>query len=92
MISLKPDEGFTINELHLITDNRFSAPSEIWNRYIDNKLDIDEEMGLKLQQLGRKKGNLARSKAQKTKNLYEINELDYEIKLLQKYRKIIKSF
>ena len=95
MISLKPDEGFTTNELYLITDNGFSAPSEIWNRYVDNKLDIDdydEEIGLKLQQLGRKKGNLSTSKAQKTKNLYEINELDNEIKLLQKYRKRIQSF
>ena len=32
MLSSKPDEGFTTNELHLITDHGFSAPSEIWNR------------------------------------------------------------
>ena len=66
MLSSKPDEGFTTNELHLITDHGFSAPSEIWNRYIDNKLDIneyDEEIGLKLKELGRKKGYLSKSKA-----------------------------
>ena len=94
-IDYKPNRGFTTNELNLITDHGFSAPSEIWNRYVDNKLDIDdydEEIGLKLQELGRKKEYLSRTKAQKTKIFDEINKLTDEIKLIQKYRKRIQSF
>ena len=91
---LKPNREFTTDELNLISDHGFSEQSEIWNRYVDNKLDIDaynNEIGLKLQELGRKQGNLSKSKAQRTKNFDEINKLADEIKLLQRYRPRIKS-
>ena len=94
-IDYKPNRGFTTSELNLITDHGFSSPPEIWNRYVDNKLDIDdydEEIGLKLQELGCKKGYLSRTKTQKTKNCDEINKLTDEIKLIQKKRKRIQSF
>ena len=79
----------------MITDHGFSSPSEVWNRCIENRLyidDYDEEISKELQKIGQKRGVVSNSKARRTKNCDEINELANEIKLLQKYRTRIKSF
>ena len=76
-----------------LIDYQLPAPSDVMKAIMDNELnwkEYDIRLGKQLQELGRKKGQLSKSKKTKEENALEIEGLTNDIKLLQKYRTRIK--
>ena len=87
------DKNFTPNEIQRLMDYQLRAPSQVMKAVMDKLLDwkeYDISLGKQLQNLGRKKGQLSKSKKAKEENALAIEDLTSDIKLLQKYRTRIK--
>ena len=87
------DKNFTPDELQRLMDYQLYAPSDVMKAVMDKVLDwkeYDIRLGKQLQDLGRKKGQLSRSKKAKEENAFAIEDLTSDIKLLQKYRTRVK--
>ena len=86
------DKGFNKDEVNKLTKYGFYAPSDVLKASIEGSLDFDKyysNIGEKLKDLGREKGNLSKGKG-KRKNADQIAEKTKDIKLIQKYRSRIK--
>ena len=87
------DKNFNPEEMQRLIDYQLPAPSDVMKAIMDNELnwkEYDIRLGKQLQDLGRKKGHLSKSKKAKEENALAIEELTNDIKLLQKYRTRIK--
>ena len=87
------DKNFTPEEIQRLTDYQLPPPTQIMKAVMDKVLDLkeyDKSLGKQLQDLGRKKGHLSKSKKTKEENATVIDGLTSDIKLLQKYRTRIK--
>ena len=87
------DKNFSLDEMQRLIDYQLPAPSDVLKAVMDNELnwkEYDIRLGKQLQDLGRKKGQLSKSKKAKEENALEIEGLTSDIKLLQKYRTRIK--
>ena len=87
------DKNFSPEEMVRLIDYQLPAPSDVMKAVMDNELnwkEYDIRLGKQLQELGRKKGQLSKSKRAKEKNALAIEGLTSDIKLLQKYRNRIK--
>ena len=87
------DKNFSPEEIQRLIDYQLPAPSDVMKAIMDNHLvwkEYDISLGKQLQNLGRKKGQLSKSKKAKEENALEIEGLTSDIKLLQKYRTRIK--
>ena len=86
------DKGFNSDEKKTLTYYDFNSPSDLLKRVQNGNVDFDKynrDVGLLLQELGRRKGSLSKSKKARDSNKYEIDELTHQIKTLQKYRQRI---
>ena len=80
------DQGFTPDEIKKLIDYKLPPPSQILKSHLDGSIDIDDydkEIGKKLQNLGRKKGQLSRTGKNRNKNKEQIDGLTENIKLFQ---------
>ena len=87
------DKNFSPNEIQRLIDYQLSAPSDVMKAVMNKELnwkEYDKSLGKQLQDLGRKKGQLSKSKKAKEENASAIDDLTSDIKLLQKYRTRIK--
>lgn len=87
------DKNFAPEEMQRLIDYQLPAPSDVMKAVMNNELnwrDYDVRLGKQLQELGRKKGQLSKSKRAKEEKALAIEELSSDIKLLQKYRNRIK--
>ena len=87
------DKNFNPEEMQRLIDYQLPAPSDVMKAVMDNELswkEYDIRLGKQLQDLGRKKGQLSKSKKSKEENALAIEDLTSDIKLLQKYRTRIK--
>ena len=87
------DKNFSPEEMQRLIDYQLPAPSDVMKAVMDKNLDwkeYDKSLGKQLQDLGRKKGQLSKSKKSKEENALAIEGLTSDIKLLQKYRTRIK--
>ena len=87
------DKNFSAEEIQRLMDYQLRAPSQVMKAVMDNLLDwkeYDISLGKQLQNLGRKKGQLSKSKKAKEENALAIEDFTSDIKLLQKYRTRIK--
>ena len=87
------DKGFTPNEMQKLIDYNLSPPSQILKSHLDGSIDIDsydEKIGKQLQYLGRKKGQMSKTRKMKEKNKEQIDEFTKDIKLIQNYRQRLK--
>ena len=87
------DKNFSPEEIQRLIDYQLPAPSDVMKAVMDNHLvwkEYDKGLGKQLQDLGRKKGQLSKSKKTKEENALAIENLTSDIKLLQKYRTRIK--
>ena len=87
------DKNFSPEEIERLMDYQLFAPSDVMKAVMANELtwkEYDIRLGKQLQDLGRKKGHLSKSKKAKEENALAIDELTSDIKLLQKYRTRIK--
>ena len=89
------DAGFDDDEILKLMEYKLSPPSHVLKQSIDGLLDINEfnaELGEQIKQIGIQKGHLSTTKKNRKKNKDQIDDLDKDIKLLQKYRKRIQIF
>ena len=87
------DKNFSPEEIQRLIDYQLPAPSDVMKAVMNNELswkEYDIRLGKQLQDLGRKKGQLSKSKKSKEENALAIDDLTSDIKLLQKYRTRIK--
>ena len=87
------DKNFTSEEMKRLIDFQLPAPSDVMEAVMKNDLnwkEFDKSLGKQLQDLGRKKGQLSKSKKAKDENALAIDSLTNDIKLIQKYRTRIK--
>ena len=87
------DKNFSPEEMQRLMDYQLFAPSDVMMAVMNNELnwrEYDKTLGKQLQDLGRKKGHLSKSKKTKEENALAIENLTSDIKLLQKYRTRIK--
>ena len=87
------DKNFSPEEMQRLMDYQLFAPSDVMMAVMNNELnwrEYDKTLGKQLQDLGRKKGQLSKSKKTKEENALAIENLTSDIKLLQKYRTRIK--
>ena len=87
------DKKFTSEEMKRLIDYQLPAPSDVMEAVMKNDLnwrEFDKSLGKQLQDLGRKKGQLSKSKKTKDENALAIDNLTNDIKLIQKYRTRIK--
>ena len=87
------DKNFTPEEIQRLTDYQLPAPTQVMKAVMDKLLDLkeyDKSLAKQLQDLGRKKGHLSKSKKSKEENATIINGLTSDIKLIQKYKQRIK--
>ena len=87
------DKNFSPEEIDRLMDYQLYAPSDVMIAVMKNELNWREygkSLGKQLQELGRKKGHLSKSKKTKEENALAIENLTSDIKLLQKYRTRIK--
>ena len=87
------DKNFSVEEMQRLIDYQLPAPSDVMKAVMNNELnwrEYDKTLGKQLQDLGRKKGHLSKSKKTKEENAIAIENLTSDIKLLQKYRTRIK--
>ena len=85
------DLGFSHEEMIKLTNRNLPPPSIILKSPLDNTINLNEflkDIGEMTKELGRKKGQLSKTKS-KTENKEAISDLSDEIALLQKYRKRI---
>ena len=83
------DKGFTPDEIKKLIDYKFPnsfTNSEITPWWINRHKWLWQRDRKKLQNLGRKKGQLSRTGKNRSKNKEQIDGLTENIKLLQKYR------
>ena len=67
------NKGFTPDEMQKLIDYKLSPPSQILKSHLDESIDIDDydkKIGKQLQDLGRQKGQMSKTKKmrEKTKN------------------------
>ena len=87
------DKNFTTEEMKRLMEYQLPAPSDVMEAVMKNDLnwkEFDKTLGKQLQDLGRKKGHLSKSKKTKEENALAIDNLTNDIKLIQKYRTRIK--
>ena len=87
------DKNFSLDELKRLFEYQLPPPSDVMKAVMNNDLnwrEFDKTIGKLGQDLGRKKGQLSRSKKAKEENALAIDGLDSDIKLLQKYKNRIK--
>ena len=87
------DKHFSSEEILRHMNYQLPAPSDVMKAVMNKELswkEYDTRLGKQLQDLGRKKGQLSRSKKAKEENALEIEGLTSDIKLLQKYRTRVK--
>ena len=87
------DKNFTSEEMKRLIDYQLPTPSDVMEAVMKNDLnwrEFDKSLGKQLQDLGRKKGHLSKSKKTKEENALAIENLTNDIKLIQKYRTRIK--
>ena len=87
------DKNFSVDELKRLFEYQLPPPSDVMKAVVNNDLnwkEFDKTIGKLGQDLGRKKGQLSRSKKTKEENALVIDGLDSDIKLLQKYKNRIK--
>ena len=87
------DKNFNVEEMQRLIDYQLPAPSDVMKAVMNKDFswkEYDTRLGKQLQELGRKKGQLSRSKKAKEENAIEIEGLTSDIKLLQKYRTRVK--
>ena len=87
------DKNFTPEEIQRLTDYQLPPPTQVMKSVMDNVLDLkeyDKSLAKQLQDLGRKKGHLSKSKKAKEENAAIIDGLTNDIKLIQKYKQRIK--
>ena len=87
------DKNFTTEEMKRLMEYQLPAPSDVMEAVMKNDLnwrEFDKSLGKQLQDLGRKKGHLSKSKKTKEENALAIDSLTNDIKLIQKYRTRIK--
>ena len=87
------DKNFTPEEIQRLTDYQLPPPTQVMKAVMDKLLDLkeyDKSLAKQLQDLGRKKGQLSKSKKTKEENAVAIEGLNSDIKLLQKYKQRIK--
>ena len=85
------DLGFSSEEMIKLMNRNLPPPSIILKSHLDNTINLNQflkEIGEMTKELGRKKGQLSKTKS-KTKNKEAISDLSDEITLLQKYKKRI---
>ena len=87
------DKNFTSEEMKRLMEYQLPPPSDVMVAVMKNDLnwrEFDKTLGKQLQDLGRKKGHLSKSKKTKEENALAIDSLTNDIKLIQKYRTRIK--
>ena len=87
------DKNFTLEELKRLMEYQLPPPSDVMEAVMKNDLnwrEFDKTLGKLNQDLGRKKGQLSKSKKAKDENASAIDNLTNDIKLIQKYRTRIK--
>ena len=87
------DKNFTPEEIQRLTDYQLPPPTQVMKSVMDKVLDLkeyDKSLAKQLQDLGRKKGHLSKSKKSKEENALAIDDLTSDIKLIQKYKSRIK--
>ena len=87
------DKNFSLDELKRLFEYQLPPPSDVMKAVMNNDLnwrEFDKTIGKLGQELGRKKGQLSRSKKAKEENALVIDGSDSDIKLLQKYKNRIK--
>ena len=83
------DKGFTEDEMETLMYYKIPPPSDLLKVVKKGDVDFDEfdrTLGKTIQDLGRQKGTLSRSKKKRDSNKEQIDELTHQIKTLQKYR------
>ena len=93
-IDYKPDldKGFNTDEIITLTKYKLYPPSDVLKGVQNEELDFDvynRNVGKLIQNLGRQKGVLSKSKKTRDSNEKQIDELTNEIKSVQKYRQRI---
>ena len=92
MLKSNFDKGFSIDEIEKVTKYNLYITSDIFKASMEKNLDLDDYdsgVGKLLKTLGQQKGTLSKGKS-KAQNKNQIDRLDQDIKLIQKYRKRIK--
>ena len=87
------DKNFNTEEIQRLHDYQLPPPTIVMKAVMDKLLDLkeyDKSLARQLQDLGRKKGHLSKSKKSKEENAIAIEGLTNDIKLLQKYKTRIK--
>ena len=83
------DKGFNLDEIQTLMYYDLPAPSDVLKSVKNGEVDFDEfdrTIGKTLQDLGRQKGTLSKSKKSRDSNKEQIDEFTHQIKTLQKYR------
>ena len=83
------DKGFNHDEIETLMYYNIPAPSDLFKVVKKGDVDFDEfnkTLGKTIQDLGRQKGTLSRSKKKRDSNKEQIDEFTHQIKTLQKYR------
>ena len=83
------DKGFNHDEIQTLMYYNIPAPSDLFKVVKKGEVDFDEfdrTLGKTIQDLGRQKGTLSRSKKARDSNKEKIDEFTHQIKTLQKYR------
>ena len=86
------DKGFNTDEIITLTKYKLYPPSDVLKGVQNEELDFDvynRNVGKLIQNLGRQKGVLSKSKKTRDSNEKQIDELTNEIKSVQKYRQRI---
>ena len=86
------DKGFNTDEIITLTKYKLSPPSDVLKGVQNKDVDFDvynRNVGKLIQNLGRQKGVLSKSKKTRDSNEKQIDELTKEIKSIQKYRQRI---
>ena len=87
------DKNFSPEEMQRLIDYQLPAPSDVMKAVMNKELtwkEYDTRLAKQLQDLGRKKGHLSKTKKSKEENALAIGDLTSDIKLLQKYKNRIK--
>ena len=86
------DKGFNTDEIKTLTKYKLAPPSDVLKGVQNENIDFNvynKDVGKLIQNLGRQKGVLSKSKKTRDSNEKQIDELTKEIKSVQKYRQRI---
>ena len=86
------DKGFNTDEIITLTKYKLAPPSDVLKGVQNENIDFNvynKDVGKLIQNIGRQKGVLSKSKKTRDSNKEKIDELTNEIKSLQKYRERI---